>query len=132
MISDDFDSTVAFFMDEMGGSAVVSIEDPAGTYDPDTGDYAVTSQDYTVRAILLDLTLRSNGLQTVPNTLIETGDKRCLIQPIEKNGSPTPMPKIKPNKDRVTMGGITYKIVTLKDYNPSATNSIMLDLILRE
>ena len=132
MDSGDFDRVVAEFMNEMGGTATLVVQDPNGLYDPTTSTYTATTTLYTVKAILLDLTLRSNGLTTQPNTLIETGDKRCLIQPLNKTTTGLIMPVLKPNKDKIIMGGVTYKIVTLKNYNPSAVNSILIDTILRE
>lgn len=128
----DFDECVADFMDDFGGPALLTITDEQGTYSPSTGDYIASTVGYTVRAILLDLTLRNNGLGTDPNTLIQMGDKRCFIQPLNKTDPTQVMPKINPSSDRVTMGGITYKIITVKQTNTDTTNPILFELILRE
>lgn len=129
---DDFDLCVAEFMADFGGAATF-VSYTEGAYDPATGDVATTTTNYTVKAILLDIEIRSSGLQTINGTLIEAGDKRCFIQPPNKASSTAPaMPTPRPNKDKFIMGGITYKIVTSKEINPDTTNVVMYELILRQ
>lgn len=129
--SQDFDETVLFFMDEMGGAATLIIQGE-GEYNYETSQYETTETEVPVRAIMLDLTLQSNGLQTTSGTLIEMGDKRIFVQPANKNDPLAVMPKVHPNKDRIRMGGIVYKIITLKDTNPDTTNSVLLELYVRQ
>ena len=126
----DFDETVLFFMEEMGGSATLIFQG-SGTYDVATSSYLTTETEMTVRAIMMDLTLQSNGLQTMNGTLIEAGDKRLYLQPANKSDPNMVMPIIHPNKDKIRMGGVVYKIITVKDYNPTTSNSVLLELYVR-
>lgn len=127
---EDFDQCVTEFMNDFGGVGILHI---AGTSirNPDTNDLEVVVTPIQVRAILLDLTLQSNGLQTVAGSLIQAGDKRCYIQPINKTNPALAMPVVQPNKDKFEMGDITYTIVTLKEINPTATNNVLYELYLR-
>lgn len=127
---DDFDQTVAEFMQDFGGTGYLMVAGQ-GVRDLDTGDVVITTTEYPVQAIILDLTLQSNGLQTIDGTLIQSGDKRCFIRPINKTTPSAIMPAINPTKDKFKMADVIYKIVTLKETNPSGTNNVMLELYLR-
>lgn len=126
----DFDEAVTDFMADFSGPATVTVYQE-GAYDPATGDVSTSTTDYTVKAILLDIEIRSSGYSTVSGTLIEAGDKRAFIQPPEKYSTQV-MPAPRPNKDKFTMGSITYKIVTSKQINPATDGAILYELILRQ
>lgn len=125
----DFDGCVEEFMEDFGGPATVVIRGPQKK-DPVTGDLIYTTTDYPVKAILLDIMKTLSGVGTVSATTIQNGDKVCFIQPPEKVGNPA-LPKLDPAKDTVIMGGITYKVVTVKETNPSTDNLVMLEVYLR-
>ena len=128
---DDFDQCVSDFMDDFGGLGVLTIVGQ-GEYNPDTGDYTAAETDYNVQTILLDLALKADGLSYNKDTLIQLDDKRAYVRPINKADATLTMPKVQPNRDRFAIGGITYKIVTLKTHNPSVTNNVLFEFILRE
>lgn len=128
----DFDGVVADFMSDFGGVATLQIYSE-GTYNTSTGKNTITKTDYLVNIILLDYTLQSNGLQSSPNSLIQTGDKQCYVQPRNKVSSSFVMPTVQPNRDRILIGNTVWKIVTLKEVDPSATgNNVLLELNLRK
>jgi hypothetical protein len=128
---DDFDWTVTAFMDDFGGEAVIKVKG-ASKKDPATGLIATIVESYPVRAILLDLDKTTSGVSQASGTTLQIGDKVCYIKPPQKDGKPYTLPPLDPAKDTVTMGGVEYTIVTLKDRNPSAANSIYLELYLRK
>jgi hypothetical protein len=71
------------------------------------------------------------GDGTKDSTLIRQGDKLLFIRPPEKV-DPYRLPLvINPSEDRVVVGSTTYKIVTSKQTNPSATNCILYELYVR-
>jgi hypothetical protein len=78
-----------------------------------------------VEAILMDLTLQSNGLSTKYQTLVEAGDKEAFVRP----NKVTPF-TIAP-ADRLLIGGVEYKVVTMKEVNPTTTDAILYSLYLR-
>lgn len=125
----DFDQTVIEFMADMGSTVTINqvIE---GAYDPATGLVGTSTIAITTKAILMDLTLQSNGLSTKYGTLVEAGDKELYMQPPHKlNGGP--VIQISPASDKVTVAGIAYKIVTLKEINPTGADPILYTLYLR-
>lgn len=125
----DFDECLADMMQDFGGPATVVIKGPQKK-DPVTGDLVYTNTEYTVKAILLDIMKTMSGVGSVNGTAIQEGDKVCFIQPPEKAGGAA-LPKLDPTKDQVIMGNITYKVVTVKETNPSTDNLVMLEVYLR-
>ena len=128
---EEFDALVAEFMDAFGGQATLTTKS-TGTYNVETGDYAYSTVNTQVEAILLDLILRSNGLATVSGTLVEQGDKRIFVRPVNKQYPLQLMPNISPTSDTITMAGKTWKIINVKSVNPSGTNAILFELIVKE
>jgi hypothetical protein len=55
-----------------------------------------------------------------------------FIQPPAKALGNIPRATIQPNKDRIKIGNITYKIVTSKEVNPSLSNSVLIELYVRQ
>lgn len=102
-----------------------------GAYSPSTGTAATTVVDIAARGILLDLTLSGNGLTTKYGTSIVAGDKELYMQPIEKTNLSSLALSPDPSEDRVVVAGITYKVVNMKEINPSGTNPIAYFLHVR-
>jgi hypothetical protein len=126
----DFDLAVLEFVTESGLTATL-VQTVEGEYDPSTGSVDTTENLTSVQGILMDLTLQSNGLSVKYGTLVEAGDKEFLMRPPHKtNNLPDPV-AIQPASDRITIAGTTYKIVTLKELNPTATDPVLVSLYLR-
>jgi hypothetical protein len=102
-----------------------------GPYNPDTGSVSQTVTSTDVEAIMMDLTLQSNGLSTKFGTLVIAGDKELFVRPRHKTNPTKPIMAINPATDRVVVNGITYKIVTFKEINPTGADPILYDLYLR-
>lgn len=79
-----------------------------GTYDPATGANTATSSDATVKAALFDF---RDGQTEVAGTLIQAGDKKCLM-------AATVTPEL---HDRVIVGAKDYGILSIKEVNPAGT-----------
>jgi len=127
---DDFDNTVLEFIRDYGFTATyVSTVD--GEYDPATGSSPRTVTPTPVEAILMDLTLNSNGLSTRFGTLVVSGDKQLLVRPPNKTNPTTPVLAINTATDRVKVKGVEYKIVTFKEVNPTGSDPILYDLYIR-
>jgi len=124
-----FDASVMRMFNKFAGDATILVEG-AGTYDPNASDYVSNDYSYPVRVVLLDFTNKKDGLGEIRDTLVQEGDKRCLIQPPEKAGNPQQAP-IQPNKDKIQIGNAIYKIITYKDLNPSGTNSVLYEMYIR-
>ena len=98
----------------------------SGTYDPSTGTFSSTKSTYTVYGIVLDLTFIAYSTKPEANSLIQESDKRVLL-----DGSKLPI-SIRGDGFSLTFGGSVWKIVSVKEVNPSGAASIMYDLIVRK
>lgn len=127
---EDFDHTVLEFIREDG--FVAQYKKMSGTYNPATASLTSSaSETIEVNAILLDLTLQSNGQSTRFGTLVINGDKQLLVQPPNKANPLAPALEINTATDRVVVNGVEYKIVTFKELNPTGTDPIYYDLYIR-
>lgn len=126
----DLDLAVIEFMNESPLTAVY-IQKMVGEYDPATGEAAETVVEVPVRAILMDLTLQSNGLSTKYGTLVEAGDKELYIQPPNKNNPQSAPLAVQAGSDRVRVGSIEYKVITFKELNPTGEDPILFSLYIR-
>lgn len=96
-----------------------------GEYDPSIGEVVSTPQEIAVQAIVMDLTLRSNGLADKAGTLISAGDKEAHILPNHD------MPfNIVPD-DILVVAGTSYKVATVKETNPTGNYPILFSVYLR-
>jgi hypothetical protein len=125
----DFDCAVLEFMRDYSSVAqYISISE--GTYNPSTGSTSPTSTTIPVDAILMDLTLKSNGLSVKYDTLVQAGDKEAYVRPPQTDVVPTNL-VVNPASDRIVIAGVEYKIVTFKELNPTGTAPILFSLYLR-
>jgi hypothetical protein len=127
---DDFDATVLAFIQDYGTTFTL-VKSTGEAYDPATATVVQTTEDIPVQAILMDLTLQSNGLSVKYGTLIQAGDKELYMRPPHKT-NPTLSPvEIVPAIDKIVAGNIVYNIVTMKELNPSGSDPILFTLYLR-
>lgn len=100
------------------------------TYNPSTGDSTGgATTTCSVKAVILDFGLVSNGLQSKAGTNISIDDKEVYLSPKDVAGNAFPKP-VAPN-DKLTVGSVTYTILTIKEYEPDAVNNIMYKLLVK-
>ena len=100
------------------------------TYTPSTGEVVGDiASTCSVKIILLDYGLVSNGLQSKAGTTITLDDKQCYMSPYDVDGNAFPK-DVMPN-DRLIVNGTTWNIITIKEYNPSGSSPIMYDLLIK-
>ena len=133
----DFANAINLMMDDFGLDAMLVTQlDAIGGYNPATATAAIASDSIPVRGILMELTLQSNGQGTKDKTLIKDGDKVFYARPTDYL-LPILMPdgilEVDSTDDRVIVGGVTYKVVTTKVVDPSATGTmpLLFELYLR-
>ena len=99
-----------------------------------TSTAPVLEQEFPCRGILFERTLQSNGNGVYGNTLIEVGDKQLFIQPPEDDGfyQTNETDVIHPNRDRIRIGDKLYRVITFKQVNPSADNSVLFECYIRQ
>lgn len=124
----EFDQVVLDFMqdDPMTAYYIQSTY----VFNPATGENVATDKETAVSAIMLDLTLNSNGLSQKFGTSIIAGDKELYIRPPDRyDPALTPM-VVNTTSDRVRVGNITYKVANMKEANPRGV-SILYSLHIR-
>lgn len=126
-----FDGVVARMMAAYGGSALLHIAGEGGTYTD--GEYIPNpSFNKPVKIILDEYPQYSLGEKSNFGTLVLEGDKRCLMQPVHK-ANPNDLPyEIKANKDTLIINGTEWKIVGMKQINPSGMDAIIFELHIRK
>lgn len=127
----DFDRMVLEFMRDDPLTAYYQ-KITSGDYNPVTSSVGVVTTEIPVSAILLDLTLRSNGLTKEANSLIQAGDKLLFVRPPNKADPDADFLVVDPTSDRIRIGSTVYTIVTFKEVNPSAQNQILIELYIRQ
>lgn len=126
----DLDMAVAEFMHESGFIATY-IKREEGAYDPSLSETASIVTEIPVHAILMDLTLQSNGLTNKPNSLLQAGDKELYIVPPSKADPTEPALVVNASSDKVKVGNVVYDIVTHKELNTTGQNPILFVLYIR-
>jgi len=128
-----FDRTVASMISKFGTTANLSVA-ISEEYDPATSENTVMYQDYLVNIMVFDYVRKNEGEGTEQNTLIKTGDKQVFVQPPQKTEMGVSLPHLSPNRDFLKVNDKIYKIVTLKQYNPSMSTEgcVMYEMYVRE
>ena len=127
-----FDRALANMIKNFGGIATLQIYSD-GTYDTTTGEVTNSKTDYPVNVLVFDYQLKKDGRNTDTDSLIESADKQVYVQPRNKVNARYTMPRIMPNRDRILIGSDIWKIVALKELNPSNSNggAILFELYLK-
>ena len=126
----DFDFMILQFMndDPLTGTYHQYIQ---GDYDTDTSEYTTVQVDTPVSCIILDFDRMVNGVSSKFGKDVLQGDKDCYMYPVEK-ADPLATPIVpNPTSDRITIGGIIYKIVVFKEANPEANAPMLYNFMLR-
>lgn len=126
----DFDEAVLEFIKEYPSTASL-IQHGDGVYDPSTGSVASLPVETGVEGILMDLMLKANGLSVKYDTLVLAGDKEFFLRPPHKTYGWTTPVTIVPAVDKIKVGGITYTILVVKEYDPTGADPILYSLYLR-
>ena len=127
--SGQFDSTVNRLLNRFGGKGVLTIYSD-GTYSD--GEITKTATNYDVTLAIFDYPQSMAGDKSNFGSLILEGDKQCYMQPVEKADPDADSINIKANRDVIKIGNVEWKILTLKEINPSGVNTIVYELHLRK
>jgi hypothetical protein len=105
------------------GKNVTVRKQVAGTYDPATSSAAITNVDTTAKGALLNYTRMQYGQHTEAGTLIQVGDKKLLLSPVNLTSDPTA-------SDLIIAGGFTWNIIDVKTLRP-ADVTVLYEIQLR-
>ena len=88
-----------------------------------------------IKSGLIQMSLpKTEGEGTEKDTLIKTGDKQVYVQPPQKTEVGLALPHLNANRDMLKIGSNTYKIITVKQLNPSLAQDscVLYELYIRE
>lgn len=126
--ANEFDYVVAELIREAGGTGTLRVFTDGVYVD---GEVTRTSADYTVNIAINDFPQANSGEKSKFGTLIQADDKQLLMQPVNKADADATQPNIQANRDLVIINGTEWKILALKEINPSGVNAILFDMHLR-
>ncbi len=86
------------------------------------GEVARTKTTYQVEQGMFEFPQANAGDKSKFGTLILSGDKYCLMRPVNQTNPAIPAPVIKANRDTITIDNVEWKIFALKTVNPSGIN----------
>lgn len=133
MLSSDMIPMVRDVVNREGQIVTLSLIDDTGVYNPDTSEVVLDDPvEHTTKAIFLDFAILANGLQTKGGGTIEMNDKQVYLLPIDTTTKEVFSRKPSPAGDTITdVNGKVWRIVLIKEYNPSGSNTIMYDMLVR-
>lgn len=126
---DDFNRVVMEFMAD--DPLTVTYQSNTESYSDASGFNTVTTVNIPCQGIFLDYPLKSAGDTTKDATLVRQSDKLLFMRPPEKTDTYRLPLVINQALDRILVGTVSYKIVAVKQTNPSAANCILYEIYLR-
>ncbi len=126
-----FHTVVRNMMSRYSAPATI-LSQGVGVYDPTTSEYVASTTSYAVRIIPFDYIKKGDGVGTAEGTTIQTGDRQIYLEPLNQTNSDLVMPRLQPNKDRLQVADKLYRIIALKELNPTMSDSILYELYVRE
>lgn len=126
----DFDRMILDFMNDDPLTGIYyQYSDPV--YDTTTGENTSSETQTPVRCILLDFDRVTNGLSSKFGTEILAGDKELYMLPTQKADAVASPIIPNPTRDRITVAGISYKIVISKSADPTGAAPLLYNFMLR-
>lgn len=123
----DFHRMVLEFFKDFGFTT--TYEKTTATPNDDTGGVDIVVEEIEIEAIQLELPMSSNGSGTRAGTLIQDGDQVLYVKPTDRFND---VVLIDPSSDRVIINGVSWKIVSVKSHNPTASDCILYELYIRK
>ena len=81
-----------------------------GEYDPDLGTAPTTTADYEGTGVKFNY-----EAENIDGTLIQAGDQKLLLSPLQRNGTPMPTPT---TADLVLFGAASYTVKAVETTAP--------------
>lgn len=92
------------------GGIVVLRQVMTGEYDPGLGAAPIITTDYEGTGVKINY-----EAENIDGTLIQAGDQKLLLSPLQRNGAPMPKPTA---ADLVLFGGASYTVKAVETTAP--------------
>lgn len=100
--------------------------------DDTTNKITPAYEDIEIEAIKMELVRPPEGSGgSKSGTLIQDGDQMLYVRPTEKSDVFAEALSVNPTSDRIKINGVMWKIVSSKQYDPSASDCILYELYIR-
>lgn len=114
-----------------GQTCSIKFKDVNGTYDPNTGTNTPAADEVReVKACFLGYSSLSNGLLSKQNSLIEDYNNVVFLSGLDTSGLPYARCPSPSGDVIVDASGTEWRIVLVKEYNPSGAKTIMYELLV--
>ena len=126
-----FDEMISLFFQEDGFTATfIHNSDPV--VDDSDGTVTTPTESIEVEAIRMELIRPIEGSGSKTGTLIQDGDLQLFVRPREKSDIFADALEINTSSDSFVINGKSWKIVTVKEYNPSASDCVLYEFYIRK
>jgi hypothetical protein len=119
----------AFELIQEFGTIGTYIKVTPGAYNPATATAGQTTASQPVNCVLLDYTLKRDGVAAKAGTDIIHADKQAYVIPPQKTGGTAVTPD--PLNDKLEVGGVKFSIVGVQEINPTGEDPILYTFYLR-
>jgi hypothetical protein len=127
----DFDNAIGSFFQDFGFTATY-VRQVSATPDDTTGVIAVVTESIAVEAIKMELIRPTEGSGSKSGTQIQDGDQILYVRPLEKVDLFASALNINTSADSVIINGTHWRVVTVKRYEPDATNCMLYEFYIRK
>lgn len=127
----DFDQVVAEFMKDFGFTATYTHIVSSLPNDV-TNTIVTVKEDILIEAIKMELIRPQEGAGNKSGTLIEQAELMLYVRPAEKADIFAAALSIRTSSDYLTINNAQWRIVTSKEYNPTASNCILYELYIKK
>lgn len=127
----DFDIMIGEFFKEYGFiTTYYSVGE--GVANDSNGTVTTPTTEIEVEAIKMELPRPTNGLISNAGTQILEGDQLLYIRPTEKADVFADAVLANPTSDYLLINNARWKIVAVKEHNPSAEDNILYEMYIRK
>lgn len=124
-----FDGVVVRMMARFGGIGILHVNSAPIYVD---GESTSVRLDYELNTLIFDYPQNGAGDKANFNTSILEGDVQCFAQPLNKKQSVLVQPIVQANRDTITLGITEWKILNVKQLNPSGSDNVLYEFHLRK
>ena len=128
---DDFHNDVREFMRDFGFLATY-VHTVSSTPNDATGEVDDVTESIEIEAIKMELVRPVEGSGSKSGTLIQDGDQMLYVRPTEQVDKLAQALSVNPSADHIVINNKPWRIVTWKEYNPSASECIMYEFYIRK
>ena len=116
-------------LDREGQVCTLKMKGASGVYDPATGtNTQVGDSSYSIKACFLGYSSLNDGFLAKTNTLMEDYSNVVYLSSKDTSGNALPRCPSPAGDLLIDASGAEWRIILIKEYNPSGTSTIMYEM----